>query len=135
MNRKAIMYHAWEIWHRGNGEYPFSLCLKMAWQAAKLADGLESLGGKVYSSRWSRGNNDNVHRWVFFNAETLGLRCYYYNRINLYKAAFRRKGVTVKEAREMLAAKTYVDLNDFKVHGENKKLAEALAKLTGLEIA
>ena len=150
MNRKEIMRKAWELFRWGQEQYPFGLCLHMAWSLAK-ADGespigklqairgnhltndglkaineLKAMGGNYWEDRHDRGNPDRErHDKVTFTAATLGLS----------GLDFQGYGVPKATALDMSLAMNYVDLYDMKVYSKNPFLGAALAAMTGLETA
>lgn len=74
----------------------------------RIIKALEMKGFK----RWTKGTMDRL----YINAETLGLELDYYKTGNICSAIYRGESISNNMAREMKAAKTYVDITDGTVH-------------------
>ena len=86
---------------------------------------LEAMGFK----RWQKNGMDRM----YINASTLGLTCTYYNTGNISSAEFRGKDISNSLARQMKAAKTYIDLNKGQIVSDSCMLAAAVADLIGID--
>ena len=86
---------------------------------------LEAMGFK----RWQKNGMDRM----YINASTLGLTCTYYNTGNISGAEFRGKDISNSLARQMKAAKTYIDLNKNQIVSDSCMLAAAVADLIGID--
>ena len=74
----------------------------------KIIKALEKKG----FNRWTKGTIDRL----YINAEMLGLKLDYYKTGNICSASYRGEYISNNHAREMKAAKTYVDITDGTVH-------------------
>ena len=82
---------------------------------------LEGMGFK----RWTKGNYDRL----YINADKLGLDCDYYKTGNISSATFGGKKISNSMAREMKAAKTYIDVRTGRVYSDSYTLQRTVENL------
>ncbi len=86
---------------------------------------LENKGFK----RWIKGAIDRL----YVNAYQLGLNTEKYNSGNIRRAYFGDDTISNCEARRMIAAKTFVDVNTGRVFSDNSTLKKAVMAILGIE--
>ena len=75
--------------------------------------------------RWQKGMLDRL----YINAAQLGLEYSRYNTGNISSAAFRGEYISNSQARRMLNAKTYVDVESGRVWSDEGTLKEAAEEI------
>jgi len=135
-NVKKIMSTAWTIAREGADKFGgkvreyFSTALRIAWAESRvrtigdMIPDLERMGFR----RWTKGSYDRM----YINATDRGLEVEYYNSGNPRYAEFQGYHVSNTEARSMLYAKTYIDLNG-KLISDSYELFKAVCELLGIE--
>jgi len=136
---KNVMKKAWSIARNAAAKFGgkameyIAMALRMAWEEVKgmkkavidRIDELTALGFK----RWQKNGMDRL----YINATALGLNCTHYKTGNISSAEFQGESISNSHARQMLDAKTYIDVKLEKVFSDSNILREAAAKLAGLE--
>ena len=133
MNKAKIMKRAWEI-RREHKDNIFGLCLKMAWAEAKegkmekkTVEELENLGFK----RWTKAGKDRM----YVKAYALGLKVVWRNTGSIKESYWQGSEVSHGMAGRLLSCKTYIDLLDGKVYGDDKDLVAEASRISGYPVA
>jgi hypothetical protein len=68
-------------------------------------------------SRWMKdGSNGKKYDRIYFNAEDLGLKLWYYKTGNISDAEINGESISNCEARRIKAAKAYLDIETWTLH-------------------
>ena len=134
-NKSEIMKAAWNtVWSTGA---TISAALKLAWAAAKAeiaattawtAENVEKTVAAFEAAgfnRWTKAGYDRL----YVNAETLGLKITRYNTGNVSGAWWQGELISNNWGRQLLSAKTYIDVKTGKIGYTNETLLEAARTL------
>ena len=93
----------------------------------RIADRIEELE-KLGFNHWEKGTFNRL----YINATFIGLECEYYKTGNIASATFNGERISNSQGYRYKAAKTYIDVETEKVYSTYPELAEAAAKLAGI---
>ena len=87
----------------------------------RMIEKLEGIGFK----RWTKAGMDRM----YVDAKAIGLEVWYSKPGNVSSAEWMGTKVSNSEAKRMLGARTYIDINTGKIHSDNESLANRVADI------
>lgn len=128
------MRRAWDIVRKAIYEFGgkardyMAEALRIAWrEVAPVEERIEELEGLGFK-RWQKAGYDRM----YINATALGLEVDYYKTGNVASAYLDGEKISNRYGRELVSAKTYIDLKTGKMHGTNQLLLDKARELSGI---